>query len=97
VINGGGKQIALCARVFDPDTGRQMEVWTDQPGVQLYTGNFLDGKAVGIGGKPYTKHMAFCLETQHFPDSINHPTFPSVILRPGETYKTTTGYKFSTK
>jgi aldose 1-epimerase len=74
-----------------------LEVWTDQPGVQLYTGNFLDGKVKGIGGKPYTKHYAFCLETQKFPDSVNQPKFPSVVLRPGETYKTTTVHKFSAK
>ena len=74
-----------------------MEVWTSQPGVQLYTGNFLKGDASGIGGKPYTKHYAFCLETQHFPDSPNHQSFPSTTLNPGQTFTSTTIYKFGTK
>ena len=74
-----------------------MEIWTDQPGIQLYTGNFLDGTVVGKGGKAYQKHFAFCLETQHFPDSPNHPNFPSTILEPGQTYRTTTVHKFSRK
>jgi aldose 1-epimerase len=74
-----------------------MEVWTTQPGVQFYTGNFLDGKLKGIGGKQYVGHYAFCLETQHFPDSPNHPKFPTTVLKPGDTFKSTTTYKFAVK
>ncbi len=87
----------LAARVFDPQSGRQMEVWTTEPGVQFYSGNFLDGTLTGKRGVVYTKHSGFCLETQHFPDSVNHASFPSVILRPGTTYHTETTYAFSTK
>jgi aldose 1-epimerase len=83
--------------VVEPKTGRVMEVWTTEPGVQFYTGNFLDGSAHGKGGIAYAKRSAFCLETQHFPDSPNQPKFPSVVLNPGERYHTTTIYKFSTE
>ena len=92
-----GDAILLAARVVEPKTGRVMEVWTTEPGVQFYTGNFLDGSAHGKGGMAYTKRSAFCLETQHFPDSPNQPKFPSVVLNPGERYHTTTIYKFSTE
>jgi aldose 1-epimerase len=71
-----------------------MEVHTTEPGLQLYTGNFLDGKLSGAGGVTYHKHSALCLETQHFPDSPNNPKFPSTTLRPGETFKSTTAYRF---
>jgi aldose 1-epimerase len=87
----------LAARAVEPASGRAMEVWTTEPGVQFYTGNFLDGKTVGKGGSTYPKRSAFCLETQHFPDSPNQPKFPSVVLIPGETYRTVTTYKFSTE
>lgn len=97
VINGKPGELRMAAKVTDPDTGRQMEVWTTQPGVQLYTGNFLDGKLTGIGGKAYVTHYALCLETQHYPDSIHQPKFPSVVLNPGQTFTSTTVYKFSTK
>jgi aldose 1-epimerase len=97
VLNGKDGQMKLCAKVSDPDTGRTMEVWTTQPGVQLYTGNFMNGDVSGIGGKRYTKHYAFCLETQHYPDSPNHPEFPSARLDPGQTFTSTTIYKFGTK
>ncbi len=80
-----------------PDTGRNMEVWTTEPGVQLYTGNFLDGTLTGQGGKKYTKHYAFCLETQHYPDSVNQPKFPTVVLEPGKTFASQTIYKFGAK
>jgi aldose 1-epimerase len=83
------------ALVRDPSSGRVMEVMTSQPGLQFYTGNFLDGSNKGIGGA-YSKSGAFCLETQHFPDSPNRPNFPSTVLRPGETYKQTTIYRFKT-
>ncbi|MFO0044078.1 MAG: galactose-1-epimerase, partial [Armatimonadota bacterium] len=77
--------------------GRFMEVWTTEPGIQFYSGNFLDGTLKGHGGKTYVKRYGFCLETQHFPDSINQPNFPSVVLDAGKTYLTTTIYKFKTK
>ncbi|HKW32012.1 MAG TPA: aldose epimerase family protein [Candidatus Acidoferrum sp.] len=92
-----GAPISLAARVVEPKTGRVMEVWTTEPGVQFYTGNFLDGSLKGKGGVSYTKRSAFCLETQHFPDSPNKPEFPSTELKPGERYHTTTIYKFSTE
>jgi len=88
---------SLAARVVEPTSGRVMEVWTTEPGIQFYTGNFLDGKTVGKGGATYPKRNAFCLETQHFPDSPNQPKFPSVVLVPGEYYRTETTYKFSTE
>ncbi len=97
VLNSGGKSLALAARVHDPKSGRVMEVWTTEPGVQFYTGNFLDGSRTGLGGVVYAQHHGFCLETQHFPDSVNHPNFPSSILRPGQTLKSTTTHKFSAK
>jgi aldose 1-epimerase len=95
VLESNDASLSLAARVTEPVSKRVMEVWTTQPGVQLYTGNFLDGTLKGKGGKVYAKHYGFCLETQHFPDSPNRPDFPSVILRPGETYKQLTIYKFS--
>jgi aldose 1-epimerase len=87
----------LCAKVNDPDTGRTMEVWTTEPGVQLYTGNFLDGTDTGKGGKPYRYRYGFCLETQHYPDSPNRPEFPSTVLRKGARFRSTTVYKFSSQ
>jgi len=92
-----GAPISLAARVVEPNTGRVLEVWTTEPGVQFYTGNFLDGTARGKGGLTYARRSAFCLETQHFPDSPNQPKFPSVVLNPGEKYSTTTTYKFTTE
>ena len=97
VLNAGGKGLALAARVLESGSGRVMEVHTTQPGVQFYTGNFLDGSLTGKRGVVYHQHCAFCLETQHFPDSVNQPKFPSVILRPGQAYRRTTSYKFSTQ
>jgi len=97
VLNGGSGSLALAARVVEPESGRVMEISTVQPGIQFYTGNFLDGSIKGKGGQAYAKHWAFCLETQHFPDSPNHPKFPSTMLRPGEIYKSMTVHKFSTK
>lgn len=95
VLNAGGGTMAPAARAYDPESGRVMEVVTDQPGIQFYSGNFLDGTIAGKGGQSYGKHWGFCLETQHYPDSPNQPAFPSTILRPGETYRTRTVYKFS--
>ena len=97
VLNDQNTGIRLAAKVYDPASKREMEVLTDEPGVQFYTGNFLDGSLTGKGGKKYDKHFAFCLETQHYPDSPNEPKFPSTVLNPGNTYSTTTIYKFSVK
>ena len=93
VLNSGGT-LTLAAKVQEPTSGRIMEIHTDQPGVQFYTGNFLDGSITGKAGKVYKKHYGFCLETQHFPDSPNKPDFPSVVLQPGQKYATTTVHKF---
>jgi aldose 1-epimerase len=87
----------LAARVYEPTTGRVLEVLTTEPGLQFYTGNFLDGTEKGKGGVAYQHRTAFCLETQHFPDSPNKPNFPSTELRPGKTFKSTTVYRFSTQ
>jgi aldose 1-epimerase len=89
--------LSLAARVEEPSTGRVLEISTTEPGVQFYTGNFLDGTAKGKGGIAYAPHSGFCLETQHFPDSPNKPAFPSVVLNPGQQFKSATVYKFSTK
>jgi aldose 1-epimerase len=97
VLNAGGKKLASAARVREPKSGRVMEVLTTEPGVQLYTSNFLDGKLKGKGGVAYPQYAALCMETQHFPDSVNHANFPSTILRPGETFRSTTMYRFSAK
>jgi aldose 1-epimerase len=97
VLNSGGKGLALAARVSEPRSGRVMEVHTTQPGIQFYSANFLDGTLTGKRGVVYQQHSAFCLETQHFPDSVNQPQFPSVILRPGQTYRQTTVHKFLTR
>ncbi len=91
VLRNQDGDLVLAARAKDPDTGRVMEVYTTQPGIQLYTGNFLTGADAERGAK---QHDAFCLETQHYPDSPNQKTFPSTVLRPGETYKQTTVHKF---
>ena len=88
---------SLAARVYEPNSGRVLEVWTDQPGIQFYSGNFLDGTARGKDGKTYRMRSGLCLETQHYPDSPNQPTFPTTVLNPGQRYQTTTVYKFSTK
>jgi aldose 1-epimerase len=97
VLRNQAGQVALAARVVEPKTGRVMEILTDQPGIQFYSGNFLDGTVKGKGGVVYQKHQGFCLETQHYPDSPNQPKFPPVVLRPGETYKHTMIHKFSAK
>jgi aldose 1-epimerase len=97
VLNSGGSSLALAARAYEPHSGRVLEVLTTEPGVQLYTGNWLDGRIKGIGGVVYGRHGGFCLETQHYPDSINQPGFPSTVLRPGQTFQSTTVFKFSTR
>lgn len=97
VLEKEGKDgsLTLAARVFEPQSGRIMEVHTTEPGVQFYCGNFLDGRLTGKGGKKYVHRGGFCLETQHYPDSPNQANFPSTILKPGDTYKSETKFKFS--
>jgi aldose 1-epimerase len=90
-------ELSLAARVSEPATGITMEVWTTSPGLQFYTGNFLDGTITGKGGRVYQPRNAFCMEPQHFPDSPNQPAFPTTELKPGETYKNTIIYKFATE
>jgi aldose 1-epimerase len=96
VINRKGADLELAARVEEPTTGRVLEVLTTEPGVQFYSGNFLEGTITGKGGHVYTRRTGFCLETQHYPNSPNQPNFPSTILRPGETYTSKTVFRFST-
>jgi aldose 1-epimerase len=93
-VNG---QLVEAAVAHDPASGRTMETWTTEPGVQFYTGNFLDGTIKGKSGHVYAQRNAFCLETQHFPDSPNKPEFPSTLLKPGQKYHTITEYRFSAK
>ena len=95
VLNRGGGGLALAARVEEPSTGRILEVRTTEPGVQFYTGNFLDGTIKGKGGKVYGRRSGFCLETQHFPDSPNKPAFPTTELKPGQKYQSTTVFHFA--
>jgi aldose 1-epimerase len=97
VLNSGGGKLALAAKVEEPTTGRVLEVLTTEPGVQFYTGNFLDGSIKGKGGKVYARRNGLCLETQHFPDSPNQPKFPSTTLRPGQKFQSETVYRFSTE
>jgi aldose 1-epimerase len=97
VVNGSGGKLAPVATVFEPRSGRVMEVSSTEPGVQFYTGNFLDGTITGKKGVAYRQHWALCLETQHFPDSVNHPNFPSYVLKAGATYRSTTTYRFDTR
>jgi aldose 1-epimerase len=94
VLRKSGNELSLAAKVVEPTSGRTMEVWTTEPGLQFYSGNFLTGKDVGKGNTPYPFRSAFCLEAQHFPDSPNHPNFPSTVLKPGETYRQKTIYRF---
>jgi aldose 1-epimerase len=95
ILDRSGEDLALAARLADAGTGIAMEVWTTQPGIQFYSGNFLDGSLVGKRGQRYGKHAGLCLETQHFPDSPHQPGFPSVVLERGETYRQTTLYRFT--
>ena len=97
VLDRHGTGLELAARASDAGTGRALSIYTDQPGIQFYSGNFLDGTLVGTSGRVYRQSDGFALETQHFPDSPNHPNFPSTVLRPGETYRTTTVYQFSAR
>ena len=97
VFTDKSKSLKLGATVYEPTSGRFMEMYTTEPAVQLYTANNLNGKLIGNGSIPLTRRFGLCLETQHFPDSPNHPDFPSTVLRPGDTFKSTTVYKFSVK
>jgi len=97
VLNRTGKGLTSAACVYEPITGRCMEILTTEPGIQFYSGNFLNGSLKGKKGVSYAKHQGFCLETQHFPDSVNHPNFPNTILRPGETYTHSTIHRFSAR
>jgi aldose 1-epimerase len=94
VLNRQGEGVSLAARVVEPTSGRTLEISTTEPGIQFYSGNFLDGTVKGKGGVLYGRRSGFCLETQHFPDSPNHPNFPSTVLRPGQNYQSKTVYKF---
>jgi aldose 1-epimerase len=96
VIDGNYGELRQAARVIEETSGRILDVLTTEPGLQFYSGNFLDGSFIGKGNVVYNRRNGFCLETQHYPDSPNKPNFPSTVLKPGEVYKTTTVYKFST-
>jgi len=93
-LNRAGPGLVHAARLEDPLSGRTLDVSTTEPGLQFYSGNFLDGTIVGKGERPYKRRYGLCLETQHFPDSPNHPDFPSTILRPGERFQSQTVFAF---
>ena len=95
ILHSQKGKLNKAAEVYDPISGRKMEVWTTEPGLQFYGGNFLKGEDIGKTGKPYTYRSAFCLETQHFPDAPNQSNFPSTLLNPGVQYHSITTYKFS--
>ncbi|BCX03907.1 MAG: aldose 1-epimerase [Candidatus Roseilinea sp.] len=97
IINGAMGELRFAARVYEPSSGRVLEVYTTEPGMQLYTGNFLDGSIVGKGGTVYGRRAGLCLETQHFPDSPNQPNFPSAVLRPSESFHSATVFKFGAR
>jgi aldose 1-epimerase len=97
IVNGRMGMLRQAASVFESTTGRVMEVWTTEPGIQFYTGNFLDGTLTGKSGKTYPRRSGFCLETQHYPDSPNQSKFPTTTLRKGAKYRTTTIYRFSAR
>jgi len=97
ILNPSADSLNFAASLYEPSSGRLMEIYTTEPGIQFYSGNFLDGTLTGKNGVKYNFRTGLCLETEHFPDSPNRPDFPSVVLRPGEVYKTKTVTKFSTK
>ena len=97
VLNNQSGKLALAATVYEPISGRILEVLTTEPGIQFYAGNFLDGSITGKQGHVYKKRHGFCLETQHYPDSPNQPEFPSTILKPGSEYRHTTEFRFSVR
>jgi aldose 1-epimerase len=94
VLRSHGSSLAMAVTAYEPESGRRLEVWTTEPGVQLYTGNFLDGSIKGRSNTPYKQYHAFCVEAQHYPDSINHPKFPETVLHPGTVYRQITEYRF---
>ncbi|WP_037909207.1 aldose epimerase family protein [Actinacidiphila yeochonensis] len=94
VLTPGPAGLRRAARLADPGSGRAMEVWTTEPGIQVYTGNSLDGSLTGPAAEPYGRYAAVCLETQHFPDAPNHPEYPSTVLRPGEEFRSRTEFRF---
>jgi len=96
ILDRKGPGLELAARAYDPESGRELEVYTTEPGIQFYSGNFLDGSIPGKGGAKYGGRAAFCLETQHYPDSPNHPSFPTTELKPGQTFHQVTVFKFAT-
>ena len=95
VLDNKTGKLAEAAVLYDPSSGRQLRVLTDEPAIQIYSGNFLDGSVKGKGGMTYPLHGALCLETQHYPDSPNHPDFPATLLKPGGRYHTVTVFSFS--
>lgn len=97
IVDGTPGTLRHAAEVYEPTTGRTMSMFTTEPAVQLYSGNFLDGTRKNIDGAPLNQYAAFCLEAQHYPDSVNHPSFPNTILRPGQTYRQTTEYRFGAR
>lgn len=97
VIDGRAGQLRLAAEASEPESGRVLEVLTTEPGVEFFTANLFDGSLVGKSGRPYPRHAGFCLETQHFPDAVHHENFPDIILRPGQTFRSTTVYRFSAR
>jgi aldose 1-epimerase len=97
VLDRNGDSLSFAARVEEPASGRVLEIWTTEPGGQFFTGNRFDGSFPGVGGAKYERHAGFALEPQHFPDAINHAEFPSVVLRPGSTFKSSTVYRFTTR
>ena len=97
VLNTGGDITQVAGRISDPESGIVMEIYTTEPGIQFYTGNFLDGTVKGKKGIAYPRRSAICVETQHFPDSPNQPNYPSVVVRPDKTYTSTCIYKFDVK
>ena len=97
ILAATGDTLSLAAHVEEPRSGRVLEIWTTEPAVQFFTGNRFDGSFVGVGGVVYQQHAGFALEPQHYPDAVNHPAFPSVVLRPGNTFRSSTVYRFTTK
>src|SRR6202035_3336124 len=97
VASAGSEGLRLDALILEPESGRVMEVWSNEPGLQFYSGNFLDGSIIGKGGQRYELRSGFCMEPQHFPDSPNHPAFPSTVLKPGQVYRPTIVYRFTTR
>src|SRR6185436_16313788 len=94
VLNGASGSVRSVARVVEPKTGRTLEVATTEPGMQFYAGNFLDGKLTGKGGQSYGRRSGFCLETQHYPDTPNHPNFPTTLIKAGQQYSSRTVFTF---